>query len=294
MIESPNLPAVIAVAREAGVASVNKPEVRTINSIECLVAPGGAITPLVLPERLLPWPKRKRAKVSLYEAASFIDYVNRHKLAGFTHIFGKASEVAAGFTAIIDYHGTSPTPAEAGPAAWGEHIAELRLEITPEWGRWVAKNAKFMSQQEFAEHIEDNLTDVVAPDPAALLEVAQGLQGMKNVQFKAGRNLQDGAIKLEYVETIELAGTTNRRDSAFQVPAKFKLQLVPFVGANGVEIEARLRFRIGNDGSLSFAYILNRPYKVIEDAFNVTCEDIEKGTGSQVLLGSGSIVQATG
>lgn len=283
-----NIPAIIAVAREAGAAGVNKPEVKVINGIDCLVTPTGNIVPLVLAERFLDAPKRKRARVSLYEEVSFTDYVNRHKIDGATHIFGKATETAAGFLAIIDYHGK-----ETGKPAFGEHIAELKLEITPEWGRWIAKNQKFMSQHEFAEHIEDNLTDIISPDPAALLEVAQGLQGIKNVQFKSGRNLRDGAIKLEYVETIEVSGTTNRRDASFSVPEKFKLQIVPFVGAHGVEIEARLRFRVGNDGSLAFAYILNRPYKVIEDAFTVTRQDIEKGTSINVLLGGGSITSAS-
>lgn len=279
-----NIPAIIAVAREAGAASLNKPETKTIAGIECLVTPTGGITPLVLPEKHLEAPRRKRAKVSFYEEVSFSDYVNRHKIDGATHIFGRATENAAGFTAIVDYHGQAE-----GKPAWGEHTAALTMEITPEWSRWMAKNQKFMSQQEFAEHIEDNLLDIILPEPAALLEVAQGLQGMKNVSFKSGRNLRDGAIKLEYVETIEVSGTTSRRDASFQVPEKFTIQVVPFVGANGVEIEARLRFRVGNDGSLSFAYILNRPYKVIEKAFSVTREDIEKTTGIKVLLGSGAI-----
>jgi len=76
------------------------------------------------------------------------------------------------------------------------------------------------------------------------------------------------------------------------VPDKFTIRIVPFVGANGVYIEARIRFRIGNDGSVSFAYLLNRPYKVIEDAFNVTRDDIEKNTGIKVLLGTGAVKAA--
>jgi uncharacterized protein YfdQ (DUF2303 family) len=279
-----NIPAIIAVAREAGAAGVNKPELHTIEGRPCLVTQQGAITPLVLAEKHLDTPRRKRAKVALYEAASFIDYLNRHKIAGATHIFGRATETAAGFSAVIDYHGAAD-----GRAAWGEHHVALTMEITPEWARWMKFNATYLPQQAFAEFIEDNLLDIVEPDPATLLEVAQGLQGMKNVQFKSGRNLKDGAVKFELVETIELSGSTQRRDATFSVPDKFKVALVPYVGANGVEIEARLRFRIGNDGSVSFAYILNRPYKVIETAFNVTCEDIEKGTAIKVLLGAGVI-----
>jgi uncharacterized protein YfdQ (DUF2303 family) len=279
-----NIPAIIAVAREAGAAAVNRPTIEIIEDRSCLVQLNGVITPLVLAEKHLDTPRRKRARVSFYEEASFSDYILRHRIPGATHLFGVATETAAGFTAILDYHGTGD-----GKPAFGEHQAALKLEITPEWARWIAQNSKFMSQQAFAEHIEDNLLDIIDPEPATLLEVAQGLQGMKNVAFKSGRNLRDGAIKLEYVETIEVSGTTSRRDASFQVPEKFTIQVVPFVGANGVEIEARLRFRVGQDGGLSFAYILNRPYKVIEAAFNATREDIEKATGIKVLLGTGAI-----
>lgn len=282
--------AIIAIAREAGVLSASRPEFKTIAGRECLVTQSGQITPLVLPEKLLDHPVRKRAHVSTYEPASFSDYVNRHKVSGATVLFGQATETAAGFAAILDGHGAG----EIGKAGFGEHTASLTLMITPEWKRWVEKNEKFMTQQQFAEHIEDNLLDIVEPAPADLLEVAQGLAGMKNITFKSGRNLKDGAIKFELIETIEIAGSTQntRRDATFSVPDKFKLQLVPFVGAAGVEIEARLRFRIGNDGAVSFAYILNRPYKVIETAFTVTCEEVEKETGIPVILGTGQIKAA--
>jgi uncharacterized protein YfdQ (DUF2303 family) len=84
---------------------------------------------------------------------------------------------------------------------------------------------------------------------------------------------------LEYVEQVEVQGTTSRRDDNFKVPDKFTLGIVPFVGALGIEIDARLRFRIGNDGKLSFAYVLNRPFKVIRDAFLLARGEIEEKTG---------------
>ena len=279
-----NLSAVIAVSREAGRADANRPDVYTIEGRQCLVSPAGVITPLVLPDRHLEAPRRIAARASFYECASFCAYINAHRRPGFTTLFGVATETSAGFSAVIDYHGAAA--AGAAVPAWCEHVAGLTMQITPEWARWMNKNAQFMPQQAFAEHIEDNLLDIIDPSPAELLEVAQGLSGMKNVSFKSGRNLRDGAIKLEYVEQIEISGSTTRRDSTTRVPATFRLGIVPYIGAAGVEIEARLRFRIGNDGSLSFAYVLNRPYKVIETAFAVTREEIEKATALPVHLGT--------
>jgi uncharacterized protein YfdQ (DUF2303 family) len=288
-VSANNFAPVIEIARHAGkLEATPRPEVRTIEGRECLVAPSGAITPLLLPDSHLEAPRRLAARLAFYEAASFCAYVNAHKQAGRTLILGAATETRAGFTALLDYHGDNVIGLRA--PSWCGHSATLALTITPEWGRWMAKNATFLPQQAFAEHIEENLLDIIEPAAAEILEVAQGLQGMKNVSFKSGRNLRDGAIRLEYVEQIEIQGTTTRRDSTTQVPAMFKLQLVPFVGAAGVEIEARLRYRIGNDGSLSFAYILTRPYRVIETAFAVAREEIERATCLAVHLGA---VEAT-
>ncbi len=313
-----NASAIIEVSRDLGRSETARPEQKKIGNLDVLITRDAEVKSL---ERFADNPRRKRARVSLYEAASFIDYVNRHKLPGRTTLFGKATELGGSFGAVIDYHAEEPKAAavtttatasssSAAPAdaaapvlvsvaigdaapAWGEHNAELTLQTTPEWQRWIGHNGKLLAQETFAEFIEDNLSDIVRPDAASILEMAQGLQGKKNVSFKSGKNLRDGSIQLEYVEAIEVQGAATRRDDNFKLPDKFTLGIVPFVGANGVEIEARLRFRIGNDGKLSFAYILNRPFKLIEEAFNATRGDIETGTGIKVLLGSGSITNPT-
>lgn len=280
-----NAAAIIAVAREA---ERNIPQKHTIGGIEVLIYPDKTVKSL---EHLADQPRRKRATVQLYETASFIDYVNRHKLANQTHIFGQANELGGGFSAVLDFHKAEERNVAGGPnlllAAWGQHSAVLKLETTPEWGRWMAKNSKLMSQEEFAEFIEDNQNDITHPDAASILEVAQGLQGRKSVTFKSGKNLRDGAITFEYVETVEVNGGHSRRDDSFKVPEKIKLGIIPFIGADGIEIEARLRFRIGNDGKLSFAYILNRPFKVVQDAFLLARTEIEEKTGTTVMLGTG-------
>jgi hypothetical protein len=76
-----------------------------------------------------------------------------------------------------------------------------------------------------------------------------------------------------------------------QVPDFFVLGICPFVGAAGFEINARLRYRIGNDGKVSFSYILDRPFKVIENAFKAAREQIEAATGNTVHLGTVTVGQ---
>lgn len=242
-------------------------------------------------ERFDSLPKRPRAKVSLYEAASFIAYLNAHKLSNVTHVFGKATEAGGSFTAIIDYH-TTALGGTAGAPGWGEHSASLTLETTPEWRRWVEGNNRYMPQETFAEFLEDNMSDIVEPDAGSLIDMAQMLSGKKSVNFRSGKNLKNGAIAFEYTETIEATGgaAPGRVNGDMSIPDKFTLGIVPFVGANGIRLEARLRFRISDQGKLTFAYILNRPFEVIEQAFNLARKDIEDATKLPVHLGTAQVI----
>lgn len=278
-----NAAAIIAIAREA--EANKKPDRQKIGDLEVLVMTNGMVIPL---EKYADAPRRKRASVALHEAASFIDYVNRHKLADMTHVFGSANEQGGGFTAIIDYHEAERDGQTL--TGWGEHTCTLSLETTPEWKRWIGNNGKLLTQEQFAEFIEENQTDIVSPYAGDVIDVVQLLQGKKTVNFRAGKNLKNGSIQLEYVEAIEVNGTASRRDDVLSVPDKIRLGIIPFVGAFGVEIEARVRFRIGDGGKLSFAYVLNQPWKVIDSAFKATRTEIEEKTGIRVLLGSGKVL----
>src|SRR5690606_36950463 len=122
-----------------------------------------------------------------------------------------------------------------------------------------------------------------------LIDVAQMLSATKTVQFKSGKNLKDGSARFEYTETIDAAGGSVRRDNSMSVPDAFTLGIVPFIGGDGVEITARLRFRI-QDQKLTFHYVLNRPHKLVEEAVNVAIQDIESKTSLKVLRGTAQII----
>lgn len=143
-----------------------------------------------------------------------------------------------------------------------------------------------MTQEAFAEFLEDNLTDIVKPEAADLLEMAQLLTGTKGVTFKSGKNLKTGAIDFAYTEAIDAGG---RRDGDMKVPDHFVIGLCPFVGSAGVEVKARLRFRISDSGKLSFLYLLEQPHKIVERAFAAIRSDIEGATELPVHMGAGTV-----
>lgn len=238
-------------------------------------------------ESLQPNPKRKRARVTVYDTASFIAYVLAHRITNVTAIFVNTGPSGATFTAILDYHHQNQVNIVLEPANWGEHVCILELRTTPEWQTWFGNNNKPIGQEAFAEFILDNRRDIVRPDAGILMDVARLLVAKKSVDFKSGINLKTGANHLEFVETIEARGVASRVEDAMDVPDTFVLGIVPFIGGDGVEIEAQLRFRI-HDRKLSFVYVMLQPHKIIEAAVQAARARVEAELGF-VYYGGASI-----
>lgn len=224
-------------------------------------------------ERYLPAPARIRAVASLTTVESFCRYVGENKL-GATRLF--ADLAARTVTAVIDYHGTT----DETDASWCSHRAALKCSQSLEWLTWMKLNKTALSQQQFAEHIEDNYLDIIEPDNATILEISTSLEARKEVKFRSGVNLSDGTIRFTYDEQQEGKGKGD-----IEVPQAFTLSIPIFEGDDPQSIKCRLRYRI-KDGVLSFVYLIERPERLLSDAFKCVLSDIEVKTDIEPLLGS--------
>lgn len=227
-------------------------------------------------EKLLVAPVRTRALAEFVDVGSFIAYVGTRKD---DRAIVTANEKASAFTAILDYH-------HERAAAFGEHVATLKLTPTEEWSAWAASNRKPMTQQAFAEFIESNLPDIAEPNGATILEVSKSLQIDKKVNFLSSTRLQDGNREFVFQESQDASACKG----TMRVPETFTLGLAPFLGAAKYSLTARLRFRM-EEGKLTLWYDLLRPHKVIEDAFESVVQEIATGLKMAILRGSVSIPQ---
>lgn len=217
--------------------------------------PAGAHHEIIDLEQHLPGPRRARGNVSPQTVDDLARYVQRHDNSAETTLW--VDEDGHGVTAVLNDH-------PAGGAAWGDHRAVLKLRLTPEWQRWTALDGKLIDQEQFAEHIELGLPEIVSPDGATMLEIAQSIEGSKSADFKSGHRLQDGNVAIEYVETTSArAGQKGELD----IPAKFRLAIAPFLGEEPVELQARFRYRIVS-GGLRLGYLLERPELVIRQSID--------------------------
>jgi uncharacterized protein YfdQ (DUF2303 family) len=165
-------------------------------------------------------------------------------------------------------------------SAWGDHRLALQLVYTDEWKRWAAHDGRLLDQETFAEHIEESQVDVVEPDAADLLEIAQTFHATTTSSFKSAKRLNSGEVQLEYVEDI--AASAGRKGD-LSIPTELVLGIPIFLGEEVVRLTALLRYRI-RDGKLAIGYKLVRPGDVVRQAIDAVAEQL-RGEFPRVFLG---------
>ena len=222
---------------------------------------------------LLSVPARTKGTVTLFTADSFIAYVNATNPHAHNATRIYADSKLPRLVAVFNDHGER--------AGWQDHRAVFAGQHSPEWQAWVGKNGVHMKQAEFAEFIETNLPDIVAPPAADMLEISRSLEAKKSVKFASGVRLSNGENQLTYEETV--SGSAGK--GKLQIPETFSIGIPVILGGRNYRVDARLRYRIADGGTLTIWYDMIRPYKIIEDALAQLHEQIEAETKIKPLIG---------
>lgn len=239
------------------------------------MVPAGAHVEVDDLERLQDHPNRMRGTVEPITAESFVAYVNRHANEQSTVWW---DEVAGTVEAVLNDH--------AGAehfAGWADHRAVLRLRSTPEWDFWTKMDGVLVSQEQFAEHIEDGARELVEPDAATMLEVAQTFHATTQVQFRQATRLQSGTAQFVYDEEQQAKAG---KAGSLSVPTEFVIALSPYIGEAPYRVTARLRYRV-RSGGLAIGYKLDRPDRVRRDAVSQIAERMAGGLSDQVQIFAG-------
>jgi len=246
-------------------------------SIQHVAVPSGYELKSIDDEKLLQQPRHIKALASLSNAESFVEYVNRHQSPGSTVWTDLNPQTfALKFQAVLDEHG-------AGSPQWRRHVAQFHPDFSAEWKAWTSKNAKTLSQIEFAEWIEEHADDFTSADgfPTSLELMKMALDFKMNEErtFKSKVSLKSGGVRLAYVADPE---TGNMEDMV--VHDKFAIGIPVFHGCDPWRINCRLKFRM-NSGSVSFFYELVRHDKVHQNAAMALISDIKETTTAKMLFG---------
>lgn len=220
-------------------------------------------------------PRQVTGARTVTDAASFVAYVNRHKIAG-TEVF--AYTPGSTVVAVIDSHEGS-----GKPAGWRAHHLTLSLEHTKAWDAWMAHDLSqtpngWFGQQEFAEFIEDRALDVIDPDQARLIDIATKFEAKKGADFGSAIRTDSGEVRFNYTETIK-ASAGQKGD--IEIPKQLKIALRPYVGGPIYYLFAQFRYRINANGLL-LGYAIERPENILDAAFADIVTEIREGRTDKV------------
>lgn len=235
-------------------------------------------------EQRLPSPRRRSARLAVTELDSFIDAVNRWKLADRTTIWAETSRPL--LVAVID-----DNPKGQEGAGWrSEFTLTYQPPHSPEWKRWTACSGKELSQDEFAQFLDDNLADVTTipsaakgeyPSPVELLEMARNLSIHTNGSFERLIDPTNGTGKL-VIKDEHAAYST-------KIWKHFPLALRVFDGGKHYHVDARIRFRLVN-GKALFTYSLHLADEIARTAFQeIRAVVAEKCEGVPIFAGTSGV-----
>lgn len=217
-------------------------------------------------------PRRTRGTATVTNVASWLAYFKKHEGGG-AEVFGDVD--ASTVVGILN----APT---ADEPAWGDHRVVLQLTHSAAWQAWTGLNERMVSQTDFAEHLEDRTPDLVTPDAATMLELAQSFQATTGVRFESGSRLHDGQRRFTYMETIE--GKAGQRGQ-LDIPTSISIQVPVWRGVDiAVPMTARFRFRAGPDG-LRLGYVLDRLEDVLDAAWESLLAELTAALPVPVLAG---------
>lgn len=213
-----------------------------------------------------------KQKVTLYDEASFVEYVNAFKTEH-TRVFGLPGFVKGTpyVAAIFDYHKPQKGPDRT------DHIAVFKPQYSEQWNVWRHNTGDEISQHEFAEFIEEKRADIVTPSAAELIDLIQNFKASKKVEFDSVTYQPNGDIKIGYEERTTSNG-------AIDVPDKLTIGIPIYFMGDAYSINVLMRYRMAT-GAVKFVLKMDRPDIMEADAFNSILNSIKTGTDLPMHIG---------
>lgn len=245
-----------AVARIVNEAGLGKPVLMAgevdEEGVWTVATPAGWQREFFTVEPAMPSPAMSRGEICVHNAVSFAAAVHQRKLAEIVPVV-YADETVLSLVAVLnDDHDVAP--------GWRDYRVRLALRRSPEWEAWRAVDRKtcdggLLTQETFAEFVEDHLADIVDPTAADMLEMAQTFHATVASNFMQGSRNRDGRRQFIFEEDIDAkAGESGE----MVLPGTVRLRLRLFVGGGPVDTTARLRYRL-REKKLTLGFKLDQP-----------------------------------
>jgi uncharacterized protein YfdQ (DUF2303 family) len=215
-------------------------------------------------------PRRPRGTALIHDPSSFAAYVTRLHTER-TTMWASRDAHNPTIVAIFNDHPATDPDGPDPMGGWRDHRAALEVQRDPDWLAWLrvhGMDGEGMSPITFAEFLEDHLGNISGA--AAAMEAITTFQVKRDLEFESAVNLTTGAVTVTHRETDGGQATTD-------VPSSLTLKLPPFIGADPVEITAKIRWRL-NAGRLRWFVVLERADDREREAWEFVCGLVATGT----------------
>lgn len=248
--------AIIEAARETG----DVLELKDGRQVIVTTSPGARVHEVAKPVHP-PLPTRLVIGRTFHEGDSFGRYVARYKQSG-TQLIANLN--TAQVVALIDYPDEDQASGEVALAAVGgiparEHMARWTLPYSEAFAAWNKHNGKMLEQTDFLAFLEENVGDVMRPDPARILELVKDFAAVKTTSFQSSRRLDNGDRSLQYV-------TETNTKAGIEIPQRLYFKMPIYLGEEEVEFSAWFRTRI-DAGALYLGIEFHRIEPIKQAAF---------------------------
>lgn len=175
-------------------------------------------------------------------------------------------------TAILDYHENAASPEPA------KHLLTRQFKLDRAFAAWRAKNARPMTQPEFVEFLEDRLTDISSPSQATLMKSIVNFKAFRTANCSSAVDLSNGDVQLQFTQE-----TKNSKGEAV-LPERITIRVPIFEFEAEWQIDARLRYRLGDGGRLTFSFELTSIEDAEDLAFRAAVKVISEAVKRPILL----------
>lgn len=260
----PEVPTNAAVGFQAGLASAVR--IEEILGVPHLINPVTGEAKSF--EHLLTKPARRATNRALQTIDSFNEYLKRFKKPD-SSIYVKRE--SAGFVIIADIDHRSETE-----LAWDDHKVSVSLQYSEALSRWLGNSKRTLSQEDFADLLEERSREITSPDAAEILELAQSLHITRNLSVKSLVRANRANNTIAFNQEQSLKGG----DGTVDLPTKFTIHLEAFARHRTMAtFDVLLRPRVREDKPV-FVYELQN----VEETIEVALDSILHGIGSQTAL----------
>lgn len=229
-------------------ASLTRPLVEGKDgALHVLMPKGFALQALPDATTKSPWPK---ARLTVDDRQSLIDYANRYSLAGHSVLI--ADFDAGAITARLDWHPDNDAEnTDFGTAGADAHSVTLLLRLSEEFARWNAIEGTMLPQEDFALFLEENAVDISEPAATTMIEISRDFQATVGQTYDSAIRLDNGDRRLSFKNETNVT-------SGIIIPQKFVLNIPIYNGEEPDELTALFRWRPNGKGSVNLGFAWHR------------------------------------